>query len=218
SPLSDLFVAQDDGGDRADDICDKMDDDNDGSETKSSSRKNLDLNCLGLMSEFERLKNNLPAGISAAPENNSIMAWNAVISSPDGTPGDGGVTKGLNLLKNSSANKKYDGMPIGYTSQPTNEELIDFVILLTNGKDIYPDRVGRVDLFDRHPAAIIRDSIHSGHLLPPVHRLVKSFPSNNRSQLEIFGYGFLAFSLSSLGELEKDAMALLKRIRKFSVT
>ncbi|GJU64851.1 ubiquitin-conjugating enzyme E2 2 [Tanacetum coccineum] len=57
-------------------------------------------------------------------------------------------------------------MPNGYTSQPTNEELIDFVVLLTNGKDIYPDRVGRVDLFDRHPAAIIRDSIHSGHLLP----------------------------------------------------
>ncbi|GJW71808.1 uncharacterized mitochondrial protein-like protein [Tanacetum coccineum] len=44
SQLSDLFVAHDDGGDHADDSCDKMDDDNDGSETKSSSRKNLDLN------------------------------------------------------------------------------------------------------------------------------------------------------------------------------
>ncbi|GJS73270.1 hypothetical protein Tco_0706111 [Tanacetum coccineum] len=31
-------------------------------------------------------------------------------------------------------------------------------------------------------------------------------------------YGFLPFSLSSLGKLEKDAMTLLKRIRKFSVT
>ncbi|GKD29724.1 hypothetical protein Tco_1240502, partial [Tanacetum coccineum] len=31
-------------------------------------------------------------------------------------------------------------------------------------------------------------------------------------------YGFLLFSFSSLGELEKDAMTLLKRIRKFSVT
>ncbi|GJY69193.1 hypothetical protein Tco_0472175, partial [Tanacetum coccineum] len=61
---------------------------------------------------------------------------------------------------------KYDGMPIGYTSQPTNEGLIDFVVLLTNGKDIIPNRVGRVDLFNRHPAAIIRDSIHSGHPLP----------------------------------------------------
>ncbi|GJW12351.1 hypothetical protein Tco_1578178 [Tanacetum coccineum] len=32
------------------------------------------------------------------------------------------------------------------------------------------------------------------------------------------GYSFLPFSFSSLGELEKDAVALLKRIRKFSVT
>ncbi|GJX47335.1 hypothetical protein Tco_0272525 [Tanacetum coccineum] len=31
-------------------------------------------------------------------------------------------------------------------------------------------------------------------------------------------YGFLPFSFSSLGELEKDAVNLLKRIRKFSVT
>ncbi|GKE35848.1 hypothetical protein Tco_1455170, partial [Tanacetum coccineum] len=31
------------------------------------------------------------------------------------------------------------------------------------------------------------------------------------------GYGFLLFSFSSFGELEKDAVTLLKRIRKFSV-
>ncbi|GJV72449.1 hypothetical protein Tco_1492444 [Tanacetum coccineum] len=31
------------------------------------------------------------------------------------------------------------------------------------------------------------------------------------------GYGFLPFSFSSLGELEVDAIALLKRIRKFSM-
>ncbi|GKC64104.1 hypothetical protein Tco_1096702 [Tanacetum coccineum] len=31
-------------------------------------------------------------------------------------------------------------------------------------------------------------------------------------------YGFLPFSFSSLGELEKDAMTILKRIRKFSMT
>ncbi|GJW99950.1 hypothetical protein Tco_0183864 [Tanacetum coccineum] len=30
-------------------------------------------------------------------------------------------------------------------------------------------------------------------------------------------YGFLPFSFSSFGELEKDAMTLLKRIRKFSM-
>ncbi|GJY33557.1 putative reverse transcriptase domain-containing protein [Tanacetum coccineum] len=32
------------------------------------------------------------------------------------------------------------------------------------------------------------------------------------------GYGFLPFSFSSLGELKKDAVTLLKRIRKFSMT
>ncbi|GKB67051.1 hypothetical protein Tco_0928463 [Tanacetum coccineum] len=31
------------------------------------------------------------------------------------------------------------------------------------------------------------------------------------------GYGFLLFSFSSLGELEEDAVTLLKRIRKFSL-
>ncbi|GKF21565.1 hypothetical protein Tco_0070203 [Tanacetum coccineum] len=31
------------------------------------------------------------------------------------------------------------------------------------------------------------------------------------------GYGFLPFSFSSLGELETDAVALLRRIRKFSM-
>ena len=32
------------------------------------------------------------------------------------------------------------------------------------------------------------------------------------------GYGFIPFSFSSLGELEADAMTLLTRIRKFSIT
>ncbi|KAK9747868.1 hypothetical protein RND81_02G020100 [Saponaria officinalis] len=32
------------------------------------------------------------------------------------------------------------------------------------------------------------------------------------------GYGFLPFSFSSLGELGSDAVALLKRIQKFSVS
>nr|GEV97557.1 hypothetical protein [Tanacetum cinerariifolium] len=32
------------------------------------------------------------------------------------------------------------------------------------------------------------------------------------------GYGFLPFSFSSLGELQRDAVTLLKRIRKFSMT
>ncbi|GKD75475.1 hypothetical protein Tco_1333757, partial [Tanacetum coccineum] len=32
------------------------------------------------------------------------------------------------------------------------------------------------------------------------------------------GYGFLLFSFYSLGELEADAVTLLKRVRKFSIT
>lgn len=32
------------------------------------------------------------------------------------------------------------------------------------------------------------------------------------------GYGFIPFSFSSLGELETDVVALLKRIRQFSIT
>ncbi|GKD06859.1 hypothetical protein Tco_1186544 [Tanacetum coccineum] len=32
------------------------------------------------------------------------------------------------------------------------------------------------------------------------------------------GYGFLSFSFSSFGELEADAVSLLKRIQKFSMT
>ncbi|GKG50177.1 hypothetical protein Tco_0521277, partial [Tanacetum coccineum] len=34
----------------------------------------------------------------------------------------------------------------------------------------------------------------------------------------VIGYGFLPFSFSSLAELEADAVTLLKRIRKFSMT
>ncbi|GKD53053.1 hypothetical protein Tco_1286440, partial [Tanacetum coccineum] len=38
------------------------------------------------------------------------------------------------------------------------------------------------------------------------------------TKCEAIGYEFLPFSFSSLGELEKDAVTLLKRIRKFSMT
>ncbi|GJY33653.1 hypothetical protein Tco_0418122 [Tanacetum coccineum] len=37
------------------------------------------------------------------------------------------------------------------------------------------------------------------------------------AKCEAIGYGFLSFSFSSLGELEADAVTLLKRIRKFSM-
>ncbi|KAK9747869.1 hypothetical protein RND81_02G020200 [Saponaria officinalis] len=39
-----------------------------------------------------------------------------------------------------------------------------------------------------------------------------------RDRCEAAGYGFLTFSFSSLGELGSDAVALLKRIQKFSVS
>ncbi|GJQ92176.1 hypothetical protein Tco_0003315 [Tanacetum coccineum] len=42
-------------------------------------------------------------------------------------------------------------------------------------------------------------------------QIVSRLPSN-------LLYGFLPFSFSSCGELKKDAVTLLKRIRKFSVT
>ncbi|GJU64852.1 ubiquitin-conjugating enzyme E2 2-like protein [Tanacetum coccineum] len=133
-----VSVAQDDGGDRADDICDKMDDDNDGSETKSSSRKNLDLNCIGLMSEFKRLKNNLRAGISAAPENNNIMAWNAVISGPDGTPGDGSGTFKMAL----NFSEDYPNKPpvmrfVSPMFHPNTDGSICFDILQNQWKPVY---------------------------------------------------------------------------------
>ncbi|GKC38967.1 hypothetical protein Tco_1051351 [Tanacetum coccineum] len=39
-----------------------------------------------------------------------------------------------------------------------------------------------------------------------------------RDKCAAIGYGFLPFSFSFLGELEADAVTLLKRIRKFSIT
>ncbi|PWA53424.1 ADP-ribosylation factor 1 [Artemisia annua] len=63
-----------------------------------------------------------------------------------------GVSEGLNRLRASSANKKYDDMPSCITSQPTDKELVQFLVRLIDGKDIYPDRVGRVNLFENHPA------------------------------------------------------------------
>ncbi|GKC41825.1 hypothetical protein Tco_1059547 [Tanacetum coccineum] len=39
-----------------------------------------------------------------------------------------------------------------------------------------------------------------------------------KAKCATIGYGFLLFSFSSLGELEKDAVTLLKRIQKFSMT
>ena len=41
---------------------------------------------------------------------------------------------------------------------------------------------------------------------------------NYRDLCTTAGYGFLPFSFSSLGELDTDAVALLKRIQKFSIS
>ncbi|KAL7115115.1 hypothetical protein ACP275_04G164500 [Erythranthe tilingii] len=46
-----------------------------------------------LMRSLERLKRDPPPGISAAPEENNIMLWNAVINGPDDTPWSGGTFK-----------------------------------------------------------------------------------------------------------------------------
>ncbi|GKE19279.1 hypothetical protein Tco_1426856, partial [Tanacetum coccineum] len=52
-------------------------------------------------------------------------------------------------------------------------------------------------------------------------RVVSDAAHRKRVKYEVkcadFGYCFLPFSFSSFGELEKNAAALLKRIRKFSV-
>ena len=41
---------------------------------------------------------------------------------------------------------------------------------------------------------------------------------NYEARCHANGYGFIPFSFSSLGELEKEAVALLKRIQQFSTT
>ncbi|GJS86918.1 hypothetical protein Tco_0769554 [Tanacetum coccineum] len=73
--------------------------------------------------------------------------------------------------------------------------------LIDYGSSLLTQR-GIVDLLSGH--AMI-DATH--------HKRVKY-----EAKCSSIGYGFLPFSFSSLGELENDADALLKRIRKFSVT
>ncbi|GKB92944.1 hypothetical protein Tco_0979081 [Tanacetum coccineum] len=57
---------------------------------------------------------------------------------------------------------------------------------------------------------------------PIICRVVIDAAQRKRAKYETkcadIGYGFLPFSFSSFGELEKDATVLLKQIRKFSVT
>ncbi|KAI4805795.1 hypothetical protein KUCAC02_010392 [Chaenocephalus aceratus] len=46
-----------------------------------------------LMRDFKRLQEDPPAGVSGAPSENNIMAWNAVIFGPEGTPFEDGTFK-----------------------------------------------------------------------------------------------------------------------------
>ena len=46
-----------------------------------------------LVKDFKRLQKDPPMGVSAAPQENNIMMWNAVIFGPDDTPWDGGTFK-----------------------------------------------------------------------------------------------------------------------------
>lgn len=44
-----------------------------------------------LMRDFKRLQKDPPTGIQAAPLDNNVMAWQAVIFGPDDTPWEGYV-------------------------------------------------------------------------------------------------------------------------------
>ena len=46
-----------------------------------------------LMRDFKRLQKDAPAGIQAAPLDNNVMAWQAVIFGPDDTAWEGGTFK-----------------------------------------------------------------------------------------------------------------------------
>ena len=46
-----------------------------------------------LMRDFKRLQNDPPQGVQAAPLDNNVMAWQAVIFGPDDTPWEGGTFK-----------------------------------------------------------------------------------------------------------------------------
>ncbi len=46
-----------------------------------------------LMRDFKRLQKDAPEGIQAAPLDNNVMVWQAVIFGPDDTPWEGGTFK-----------------------------------------------------------------------------------------------------------------------------
>ncbi|GKE39641.1 hypothetical protein Tco_1463046, partial [Tanacetum coccineum] len=54
-----------------------------------------------------------------------------------------GVENGLEFLRRNSPKKNYEDLSIGWTFQPTDENLISFLVELIDGKDIKPDRVNQ---------------------------------------------------------------------------
>ncbi|GJY75935.1 hypothetical protein Tco_0481051 [Tanacetum coccineum] len=80
------------------------------------------------------------------------------------------------------------------------DEGLDVCVDLTGSSPL--TQTGMVDFV---PGRLVIDAAH--------HKRVKY-----EAKCADIEYGFLPFSFSSLGELEKDAVTLLKRIRKFSMT
>ncbi|GKB01714.1 hypothetical protein Tco_0829758 [Tanacetum coccineum] len=78
------------------------------------------------------------------------------------------------------------------------------------GLDVYVDLTGSSPLTQTGMV----DFVPSHAVIDATHRKRVKYEAKCAN----IGYGFLPFSFSSLEELEKDAVNLLKRIRKFSVT
>jgi len=57
------------------------------------------------MRDFKRLQKDAPIGIQAAPLDNNVMAWQAVIFGPDDTPWEGGTFKLLMEFTEDYPNK-----------------------------------------------------------------------------------------------------------------
>ncbi|GJV44339.1 ankyrin repeat-containing protein ITN1-like protein [Tanacetum coccineum] len=92
------------------------------------------------------------------------------------------------------------------------DTLVDIYMLLYSwdgGLDVCVDLTGsspltQTGMIDFAPGRVVIDVAHRKR-------------GKYMAKCAAIGYGFLPFSFSSLGELEADAVSLLKRIRKFSV-
>ncbi|CAO2827533.1 unnamed protein product [Amaranthus hypochondriacus] len=72
--------------------------------------------------------------------------------------------------------------------------------------DIFGDHaVSCAGLSDFVPGQVVTDAAHRKRV-------------KYEASCRLIGYGFVPFSFSSLGELEKEDVALLKRVQRFSTT